>query len=307
MSKSPKVLVVILNWNGTRDTIACLESLRHVEYDNADVLVIDNGSVPGSADPIKEQFPEVTMIRNEKNLGYSGGNNVGLQYARKIGAEYALLLNNDTTVDQVFITELLKVAETDDTIAAVGPKVLLAERPDRIWAVYGAVAFNQLLVRVWGYNRPKEDFTVQKDVEFVIGCGLLVSMKVLDNIGGFDENFFAYHDEVDWCKRARDSGYRIVYVPTALMWHKGCTSTGGYRDYYNARRYLIARNSVLYAKKHATRSEWIRFLGHLVITLPLGLVFRTVTGNLPGFILRLRGLYDGFRGKNPPLKELGLV
>lgn len=306
MEKSPKVLIIVLNWNGTEDTLQCLESLRQVEYDNFDTLVIDNGSVPGTADPIKQNFPEVTLIRNEQNLGYSGGNNVGLQYARNVSAKYALLLNNDTTVDPHFISELVKVTESDPRIAAVGPKVVLFDRPDRLWAVYGAVNFNQLLVKIWGYNKPKDDFSTQKDVEFVIGCGALLSLSALDEVGEFDADFFAYHDEVDWCKRARDKGYRIVYVPTAIMWHKGSSATGGYRNYYNPRRYLIARNSAFYVKKHATALQWAKFLGYLAATLPIGLIFRTVTGNLPGFTLRLRGFYDGFTGRDIPLKKLGL-
>jgi len=307
LEKSPRVVVVILNWNGTEDTLRCLESFRQVEYDNFDVLVIDNGSVPGSADPVERLFPEVTLIRNERNLGYSGGNNVGLRYARNAGAKYVLIVNNDTTVDPGFISQLVKVAETDTSIAAVGAKVIQLERPDRLWAVYGAVNFCQQLVKVWGHNRPIARFSMQKDVDFIVGCGMLLSMKAVAEVGVFDERFFAYHDEVDWCKRARDKGYRVVYTPTALMWHKGCTSTGGFRDYYNpALRYLVARNSVLYVKKHARKHEWVKFIVYLAVSLPIGFFRKAPTGNVRGYLLRLRGVCAGFTGNEIPFEELGL-
>jgi GT2 family glycosyltransferase len=307
LEESPEVLVIILNWNGTEDTLRCLESLRQVEYDNFDVLVIDNGSVPGSTDPIKRDFPEVSLIRNEQNLGFSGGNNVGLQYARDTGPKYVLILNNDTTIDPHFVTELVKVAETDPRIAVVGGKVIQFEKPDRLWAVYGAVNFCQQLVKVWGYNKPITRFASQKDVDFVVGCGMMFSMKAVADVGEFDELFFAYHDEVDWCKRARDKGYRAVYVPGALMWHKGCASTGGFTSYYNpALRYLVARNSVLYVKKYARPHEWIKFIAILAASLPVGFLRKAVTCNLRGYRMRLRGVCAGFTGSEIPFEELGL-
>jgi len=307
LKESPKVLVIILNWNGTDDTLRCLDSFRKVEYDNFDILVIDNGSIPGSADPITDSFPEITLIRNEQNLGYSGGNNVGLRHARNISAAYALLANNDTTVDPQFIQELVNVAESDPRIAAVGPKVMQLDAPDRIWAVYGAVNFCQQLVKVWGYNKPVTEFSAQKDVDFVVGCGTMLSMKAATDVGEFDEQFFAYHDEVDWCKRARDKGYRVVYAPKALMWHKGCASTGGFESYYNpALRYLVARNSVLYAKKHARPHEWLKFIVSLVVSLPVGLLRKAVTGNIRGYAFRFRGVRAGFTSCEIPFEELGL-
>jgi len=307
LEKSPKVLVIILNWNGTEDTLRCLESLRRVEYDNFEVLVIDNDSVPGSADPIKREFPEVTLIRNEQNLGYSGGNNVGLRYARDTDSEYVLILNNDTTVDPQFLNELVKVAETDPRIAVLGGKVIQLEKPDKLWAVYGAVNFCQQLVKVWGHNKPISQFSSRKDVDFVVGCGMMLSMDAFVDVGEFDERFFAYHDEVDWCKRARDMRYRVVYVPDALMWHKGCASTGGFQDYYNpALRYLPARNSVLYVKKHARPHEWLKFVVNQVVSLPIGFLRKAPTGNFRGYLYRLRGVCAGFAGCEIPFEELGL-
>lgn len=307
MEKSPKVLVIILNWNGTEDTLRCLESLRQVEYDNFDVLVIDNGSVPGSTDPIKRDFPEVSLIRNEQNLGFSGGNNVGLQYARDTGPKYVLILNNDTTIDAQFVTELVKAAETDPRIAVVGGKVIQLDKPDSLWAVYGAVNFCQQLVKVWGYDKPIAEFSSQKEVDFVVGCGMLLSVDALADVGEFDERFFAYHDEVDLCKRARDKGYRVVYQPTAIMWHKGCASTGGFASYYNpALRYLVARNSVLYVKKYARLHEWIRFIAILAVSLVVGFLRKAPTGNFRGYLMRLRGVYAGFTGCEIPFEELGL-
>ncbi len=218
-----------------------------------------------------------------------------------------MLVNNDTTADRHFIRELVNVAETDPQIAVVGPKVMQLDAPDRIWAVYGAVNYCQQLVKVWGHNQPITRFSSQKDVEFVVGCGVMLSMKAVAEVGDFDERFFAYHDEVDWCKRARDKGYRVVYAPKALMWHKGCASTGGFESYYNpALRYLVARNSVLYAKKHARPHEWLKFMASLAVSLPVGFVRKALTGNIRGYLFRFRGVRAGFTGSEIPFEELGL-
>ncbi|MGQ9894088.1 MAG: glycosyltransferase family 2 protein, partial [Roseiflexus sp.] len=128
----PRVLIIILCYNGIADTLACLKSLQCVEYPSFDILVLDNASSDGTPETVRAQFPHVTVIENGANLGFAAGNNIGLQYALRHGYDYALLLNNDTEVAPDFLTRLIDVAVSDPTIGAVGPTITYYERPDLI-------------------------------------------------------------------------------------------------------------------------------------------------------------------------------
>ncbi len=302
----PKVGLIILNWNRLDDTLECLESVAKLDYGNYETIVVDNGSRTDPVPAVERAFPSLKIIANGINLGYAGGNNVGIRYFLERGVEYVVLLNNDSIVDPTFLTELVRAAQSDPSIAALGPKVLQYDNRDRIYAVYGKAVYGHVLVKVWGWNQPRTDFADQKDVGFVVGSGMMMSAAALKKIGLLDEEFFAYHEDVDWCECARQQGMRVVYVPSALQWHKGSASTGGGAQYVSPQRYLLARNTVLYAKRHANIFQWIKLFCVLAAFIPAGFARRTITRELAGYRLRLGGFRDGFLGRPIPFEELGL-
>ena len=129
----PKIFIIVLNWNRAQDTVACISSLTKLNYSRYNVVVVDNASQDGSAPIIKRSFPSLVVIENASNLGYAEGNKVGICYALAHGAEYVLVLNNDTVVDSDMLTELVRIAESDRMIGIVGPKIYDFQQPTKIW------------------------------------------------------------------------------------------------------------------------------------------------------------------------------
>lgn len=221
------------------------------------------------------------------------------------GADAVLLLNNDTVVDPALLGELVRALESDAGVAAAGARTMTDETPARLQAAYGVLTFRGSLLRVEGSREPQVDpFDVECDVDVVFGTAILLRRTAIEPVGLLDEEFFAYHEDVDWCTRARRRGWRLRYVPSAVVYHRLHGSTSG--GYSGPISYLSARSSVLFVRKNATPGEMLAFIfytsGHLVKDA----VFRWRRGELGGYRLRLRGLRDGLLRRAVPLAELGL-
>ena len=223
-----KVVAVVLSWNGREDTLACLRSL---EGEGADVIVVDNASSDGTADAVTG----VDVIRNARNLGYAGGMNVGIRAALEREADAVLLLNNDVELEPGAIAAL--AAALDDA-AAVCPVVVFADQPDRIW--YAGASFDPRR----GYNgRHRTDEPhAPRDTERICGAAVLIPRGVLESVGAFDEDLFAYVEDADWSLRARAAGLPLRVIPAGRVRHKVSASTGGQGSpdaiYYSARNLL---------------------------------------------------------------------
>ena len=251
--RAPPVIIVVLNWNGLADTLACLESLSQLDYPCYRVVVVDNGSTDRSVSAIREQFPAVTIIETGENLGFAGGNNVGLRHALRQGADYALLLNNDTEVAPDFLSLLVKAAETDPQVGMAGPTIYYYDRPEVIWSAGGEIDWRRGCTRMVGLDeRDDGQFgRAPREVDFVTGCAVLVRATVLRQAGLLDERFFMYYEEVEWCVRTRRAGFRIVRVPQAHVWHK--IAPGAQADSPRV-HYYMTRNRLLFLK--TSRAGW---------------------------------------------------
>jgi GT2 family glycosyltransferase len=302
---APSVAVIVLNWNGTDDTVECLRSLARVDYPRREIVVVDNGSRESPRARIAAEFPSVTYLETAANLGYAGGNNIGIRHALAREHDYVFVLNNDTIVEPEFLTQAVTVAASSDSIGVVGIKILAWDRPGCVWVAYGQVTYRQGLVRLIGYyEQDNGAFDEQRDVDWVPGTAMLFPRHALERVGLFDERFFAYHEDVDWCTRAREQGLRVVFTPRARIHHKGHRSSGG-KGYVTPRQYLAGRNMVLFVRKHARWYQALRFLGFQLATLPFQYVRRSFSGEQRGVVLKMRGMLDACRDRPLPLEELG--
>ncbi len=304
---SPRVAVVVLDWNGPDDTRECIASVLASDHAPLDVFLVDNASRAPVLDEIRARHPEVRTIANPSNLGYAGGNNVGIRAALAAGAEWVLVLNNDARLRPDTISALVRVASADPRIAAVGAKILRLDDPSRLWMAWGEVDYRQSLVQLVGANAPDGPrFAQQRDVSWVSGCAILLGRDALDRIGAFDEDFFAYHEEVDWCASAREHGLRVVYAPHAVVLHRGQASSGGSSAFVSRRQYLTARNMVRFVRKHASTAERWRFALYFAAMLPTSYVKRLLRGEGEGVRLKLEGALDALRDRPLPRARLGL-
>ena len=297
----PLVYVVILNWNRAGDTIECLKALASSDYSNSRPLVVDNGSTDGSPDAIQAAFPAVEVIANEENLGFARASNIGIEHALQQGADYVLLLNNDTLVDKSLLTELVAVGESDPQIGMLAPKIYYHGEEGRLWSAGAQWRRFPPRVTIIGFGR--EDgpaYSVQREVDYATGCAMLVKREVFERVGMFDPSFFMYHEDYDFSARVRRGGYRIVYVPQAVMWHKVSASTG---EESPLKWYYLGKYIVPLYLKHFRPPRLSLTLFVLWV-----LARETVKGNARYLGSYLRGLRDGWRefaAKNLPPKVGG--
>ena len=266
---NPKVCIIILNWNGLENTIECLESLRKITYPNCEVIVVDNGSKGNDAHVLEEKFGDfVRLIRNDKNYGYTGGNNIGIRYVLdKSSPEYLLILNNDTIVAPDFLAQMIKVAKSESSIGIVGPKVNYYHFPNRIQSAGGKVNMRTGQASLIGVKEiDAGQYNRQQEVDYVFGCCLLIKKEVIQKVGLFDESYFCYWDETDYCFRAREAGYKVVRIPEAKIWHKASiklkvwdkTPTGNKAS--GLSYYYMARNNFKFMRKYAVKWQYRSFL-----------------------------------------------
>ncbi len=298
-----RVAAVIVHWQDPEDTLGCVESLRG---EDVDVIVVDNGSREPVGPLLAARAPEATCIHSAVNLGYAGGANLGIRAALERGPDVVVLLNNDVRVRPGANAAALRVLDADPRVAVVGAKVLTREDPSRLWLAWGRVTWRQSLVALEGADVPDGPrFAEERDVEWIGGCTMWFRAAVLERIGLLDEEFFAYHEEVDWCVRAREHGLRVVYAPDAVVTHTGRGTAGGGRS-VRIRKYFGARNTILFARKHAGGTEWVRLVAWLALSLPLQLIWHALRGRPGEAWIKVRGLADAVARRRPPLEELGL-
>lgn len=248
-TQAPNVYVIVLNWNGCSDTLSCLESLTRISYRPLHFVVVDNGSTDGSAEAIRYVFPEVHLIETGENLGFAEGNNVGIRFALEQGADFVLLLNNDTEVDPNLIQALVEAARHQPDGGIFGPKIYYYSEPTRIWAAGGS------------WNKRKKHFEQRGDgeldigqyatpvtTEFIVGCAMFIRRSVFEKIGLLEPKFFLNYEEIDFCTRANFVGFDNVYVPDAKLWHKISASFGG--EDAPLKIYFTFRNRLLWAERN---------------------------------------------------------
>ncbi|KKR87220.1 hypothetical protein A2875_02065 [Candidatus Gottesmanbacteria bacterium RIFCSPHIGHO2_01_FULL_46_14] len=250
-----KVSIVIVNWNGIIQTRQCLRSLGKLVKKDIELttIVVDNGSTDGSIGTIRKEFSDVVALPQESNRGFTGGNNAGIDYALEHGANYVWLLNNDTEVDKQSLTALIH-AEAD----IVGSKIYFApgfeyhkdrykesERGRVIWYAGGIIDWQNMYASHRGVDEVDHgQYDVRVETDFVTGCSMMVRSEVFKRIGLFDERYYLYLEDVDLSLRAQKGGFRLIYEPVSVVWHKNAGSSGGVgshlHDYYLMRnRFLL--------------------------------------------------------------------
>lgn len=292
----PLVVVVILNWNGLEDTLHCLRELRGQEYANRRIVVVDNGSTDGSADIIAARHPEVTLLRNPTNLGFTGGCNTGMRYAREHSADYVWLLNNDAVAPPRTLSVLVETAEGRGSVGLVSPIVRFHDRPDEIQFAgvrLDPSADEEAHIKLRASGDPDEANTVPA----LVGTALLIKREVIESIGLLDDRYFAYGEDWDYSVRALQAGFQVVVERAATILHKPTGSMGRESP---VKEYYIVRNRYLFWRTHLPdfrqRGWSARFLGW---ALERALISRS-EGKEPLVAAALDGIWDALRGRTGP-------
>ncbi len=294
----PKVSVIILNWNGWKDTIECLQSIQRITYSNYEVVVVDNGSEGDDVEVLKEKYGDyIHIIEADKNYGFAEGNNIGMRYALGKEADYILVLNNDTVVAPEFLSELVKAAESDEGIGMVQSKIYRYYQPDKLDynenGLLNGATFYLAMPRIRLLSG-KAQFERVRYLQCISLCCALIKRKVLESVGLLDSIYFiGGYDSLDFSHRATKSGFKLLFVPASRIWHKGSASMSWrlplrWRD--------VAKNKIVYARRNLNLLQYIAFIICLfTLQIPKWLLHAAVVSK--GLSLTpaiFRGIHDGF-------------
>lgn len=280
-----KVAVIILNYKVRDELLKCLKSVQSSSYRNLEIIVLDNNSGDSLGEILRE-FKDIRFIQNRENLGYTGGNNIGIKIALELGVDYILVLNPDTTLDKNCIKNLISGVERSGA-GIVGPKIYFAGTKS-IWHAGGMIDYLNVIGSHRGVNElDRGQFEKKAVVDFVSGAAFFVKAEVFEKIGLFDERFFLYYEDADFCYRAKKIGFKIFYIPEATVYHANASSAGlgsPLQDYYITRnRMLFASKFLPVRTKFALLREALRNLGNPVRRLAL---FDFLVGNFGSGSLR---------------------
>jgi len=295
---NPKVSIIILNWNGLKDTIKCLESLKKITYPNYEVLVVDNGSKENDADILEEKYKAyIKLIKNKENLGFAEGNNVAIREILKEGnSEYILTLNNDTVVEPNFLDELIGCAKRHSNAGSIQPKMILKEFPNYIDSV-GL----ELSKTTYGFNQGGyQPLNLFLNEEEILGCcagaclykaEALKDVKINDEI--FDKDFFAYYEDFDVALRLQWAGWKAWYCSKAIVYHQR-GATGGVRSKFTA--YYGSRNQIWNFAKNIPLKFILKNIHFILISHLAHIGINVLKGRFFLLPAILKGKFDAFNG-----------
>ncbi|PRX57576.1 glycosyltransferase family 2 protein [Flagellimonas meridianipacifica] len=242
----PLVSIITINYNESDVTLDLLKSARNLTYPNYEIIVVDNASPNDNPDIIKEMYPEIRLIKSPENLGFAGGNNLGVKEAK---GEYLLFINNDTIVPPDFIQPLVETLQSDEKIGMVSPKIKFHWDPTLIQYA-GYTPMNKWTIRnnsIGYHEKDNGDFDEPKETQSIHGAAMMVPKKVVDEVGMMTEIYFLYYEEHDWAEMIKRAGYKIYYQPKTHILHKESVSTGKFSP---LKTYYISRNRILFARRN---------------------------------------------------------
>ncbi len=236
MSKNPKVLIIILNWNKKDFVITLLEQIQNLEYKNFQCLVVDNASVDNSVKEIRKHFPKIEVLENEKNLGGTGGYNSGLSYAlNNIICDYIWLIDNDAEIDSKTLSELVKVMDSNQDIGIAGSRIIDIKNKEITIELGSFIKWDTIGVKPFLRNKKTKNFEYEYlETDYVAICSALIREEALNKVGLMDERYFIFWDDMDWGLKFKKANYKVVAVPTSRVFHPSFTERkrGISTDYY---------------------------------------------------------------------------
>jgi len=259
------ISIVLVNYNSDKYTVACLDSLAKIKTTGFkhSIVVVDNASKIPLKLPKRHQVGSIKLIRSESNLGFTGGNNMGIHYSiENFNSEFVVLLNNDTTVDKNFLFELVSYAESHPKVGVTASKIYFSKGREFhlksyskdqlgkiIWFAGGSIDWKNLLAFHRGVDEvDRGQFDNNSNFDFATGCSMMIKREVLEKVGTLDKRYFLYMEDVDYSVRVKRAGYDLSLVPTSIIWHENAGSTGGSGSHLQ--QYYQARNTLLFVISH---------------------------------------------------------
>lgn len=252
------IYIVLVNYNGYKDTIECINSLKKISYKNYKIVIVDNASSDDSLNILKQEINDCVIIESEKNLGFAGGNNLGIKYALDHNAYYIMLLNNDTLVEMDFLDNMLNSFNKDDRIGLVGCKIMYYPEKNIIWYGGGYIDWFKFIGAHYEMRQvDRGQCDKEKEIDFMTGCCMLIKKEVFEKIGLLPEDYFMYFEDVDFCMKVKNAKYKIWYNPKAVIYHKVGLSSGGEESCFSIE--WCTRNRFVFMNKYKNNVSRFNF------------------------------------------------
>jgi len=293
MNRIPDISFIIINYNGIYHTRELLDSIcKFLNNTSFEVIVVDNGSDNNEGALLSIEYPQFVFLISKTNLGFSGGNNLGIR--NSIG-RYIMLLNNDTLLIDDSVTNMVNYMDANIDVAAVSPKIYFVSPPNTIqFAGYTKLSNITLRNRAIGRNEiDRGQYDTPYETAYTHGAAMMVRREIITEIGYMPEVYFLYYEELDWCEKMRDRGYKIMYIPNSAIIHKESQSTGN--DSY-IKRYYMTRNRLLFVHRH--RRGFVQILAifyHIFIAFPKLLFLSSINGRRDLILATYNGVIDYFK------------
>lgn len=292
-----KVFILVLNYNGYKDTIECVDSLLNISYENFKIIIIDNKSSDDSLLELKKQKwgEMVEILELDKNYGYAAGNNKGIEYALINGAEYICVLNNDVIVEKDFLSNLVNKYKKNNNIAVIGPAICEYNDSEIIQSTGAFINLKKGQVPPIN-NGIKIEEIGEKDIscDYIGGACMLFNKNIIEKFGFIPENYFLFFEETEWCYKIKKSGMNIICSTDSIIYHKGSISInkiGGLSKYF------MERNLIVFVKRNATFWQKNYFFVYLILRSIKRLIFKkedisTIKNYLDGLFNKINKKYN---------------
>jgi GT2 family glycosyltransferase len=298
-ARAPRVLGIVLNFNGRDLTLKTLESLCRLDYPAFDLLVVDNGSNDGSDAAVAERFPAVRRLRTETNLGISGGLNLAFRVGLEERYDFLMSMNNDIEVAPDMLSELVRLADKTPAAGCVGPKCYyyFGDRR-RLWSAGGLLRFREAVTRERGLGDLDDgQFDEDARVDYVNGACMLIRREAMLAAGLWDPVYHVSVEDADFCARVVRAGWQCWYAHRARLWHMISLTTGGY---VARQTFRTGRSTAIFVRKFAGPLGWISWLFWLALAFPAAFLRELPKGNAGAVLAKYRGIWAGLRARLEP-------
>lgn len=295
-----RTAIVLVNWNGLEDTRRCLRSLQVLEGEDWSAIVVDNGSQNSEHSRLAAEFPAVVVLPQKSNLGFAGGCNVGIRYAMEHGFSHVFLLNNDTLIDDARLVSKLVDSLEVPAVACVGPKVTWSGT-GRVWFAGARLRLHLGTIKHLGWKQPAQRLQGERATDYVTGCALMAKTSTFREHGLFDDSYFLYFEETDWCERLRRAGERcVVQLDTSVQHHVSAST----RHLKEVQGYYLARSRFLFFRRWAGNAFWGLPLAAGICWVARTCIPLFVSGKPAAGRAVIRGAWHGLLGKRGPVASV---
>ena len=298
----PSIAVILVNWKKYNLTSNCIDSLNKSNYKNFKIILVDNEYSEKSLIELKNKYNELIVFKEKNNLGFAGGNNIGIRYALENDYDYIMLLNNDTEVTQNFILPLVERIEKDHFLGAVQPLILNFLNKSIIWNAGGKLnKFLGITSTRLNNNKLNSSIVFDDFTDWISGCGILIKSEIVKKIGLLDEKFFTYYEDVDWSLRMKSLGYDLGFVKESIIYHHGSSSSKNKKTkegvISSKIHYFNIRNHILLLKKHKNLFNFFGIVFFQIIKITSYIFYFLIRFRFNKLTMVLKGLKHGLNNK----------